>query len=132
MTSIPFSLPKVYEGFAKAEGVARYENKTIFLEFRTKDTFVGLVKSDVKQVALRAGDLESVSLKHRMLRSHLTLRARSLEAVEQFPGRRGAEIELRFKRQYRAEVENISSRLALAISEARLARLDDETNWIDA
>ena len=95
---------------------------------RRSGSSFGLLKSDVEQVSLRTGDLESVGFKHRMLHSYLTLRARSLGAVEEFPSRRGAEVELRFKRQYRLEVEEISSALALAISEAWLASL--EADWL--
>ena len=131
MKNIPFSLPKVYEGFAKAEGVAHYDGDSFWLEFQIRDGLMGLLKSEVKQVPLLAEDLEAVHLKHRMFRSHLTLRARSLEAVEILPGCRGAEVRLRFERQYRAEVEEILSGLALAISEARLSRLYDEDGLLD-
>lgn len=127
---IPFSLTKVYEGFAETEGLAHFDGETLYLEFRTKDSFVGLLKSDVKQVPLRIGDLEFVSLKHRMFHSRLTLRAQSLGAVEPFPNRRGSEVMLRFKRSYRAEVEEIASAMVLAISEARLACIE-ETDWLD-
>jgi len=123
MKRIPFSWD-VYEGFAEADGLAHYDGETLWFEFQTKDSLIGLLKSDVVQVSLRVGDLESVGLKHRMLHSYLTLRARSLGAVEEFPSRREAEVELRFKRQYRLEVEELSSALALAISEAWLARLE--------
>jgi hypothetical protein len=131
MKSIPFSVPEVYEGLAETDGLARFDGTALWLEYQTKDAIVGLLKSGVKQVALRPTDLESVALKHRMFRSYLTLRARSLAAVEQLPGTRGPEIKLRFKRQYRPELNDIASALSVAISEAMLARLEDESDWLD-
>ncbi len=129
MKSIPFSLKKVYEGFAETQGIVRYEDEIIWLEFQTKDSFIGLIKSDVQEVSLPANDLETVVAKHKMFRSDLTLRARSLQALEQFPNRKGAEVVLQFKRQYRDDVKELTSALLLAISEAKLTRLEDKGHW---
>lgn len=129
MKNIPFSLKKVYEGLAKTEGLLRYENDTVWLEFQTKDSFFGLIKSEIKKVPMHAKDLESAALKHRMRRSYLTLRSTSLSALEQLPNRDGAEVVFEFKRQYRDELDQMMPALLLAISEAKIARLDDAGMW---
>ncbi len=129
MKSIPFSLKKVYEGFAETQGLVRYEDETIWLEFQAKDSFIGLLKSGVRQVSIQANDLETVVAKHKLFRSDLTLRTRSLQVLAQFPNRKGAEVVLQFRRQYRDDVKELTSALLLAISEAKLTRLEDKGHW---
>lgn len=131
MNSIPFSFTNVYEGLAEAEGLARFEDDTLWLEFQTKDSFIGLIKSEIKRIPLRAADLDSAKLKHKLMYSYLSLRASSLGALEQFPNRKGAEVELSFKRKYRDEVESLVSAILLSISEAKLTRLDNQSKLLD-
>lgn len=131
MYTLPFKLTEVYGGFAEAEGLLRYENETLWIELQTKDAFFGVLQSGVKKVTLRAADLDAVQLKHRPFRSYLTLCARTMEALISIPGTTGAELKLVFLRKHREGVANLHSSLALAISEARLARLDSHDDWPD-
>lgn len=131
MHTLPFKLTDVYGGFAEAEGLARYEGQTLWLELQTKDAFFGVLQSGVKKVSLSVADLDEVQLKHRPFRSYLTLRARSMDALDPIPGTTGAELKLIFVRKHRQAVASLHSSLALAISEAKLARLDDETDPLE-
>lgn len=130
MYTLPFKLTEVYGGFAEAEGLVRYESETLWLELQTKDAFFGVLQSGVKKITLRAADLDAVQLKRRPFSARLTLRARSLEALEEIPGTTGAEITLVFPRRHREAAASLCSSLALAISEARLARLDEDSDQL--
>ena len=131
MQTLPFKLTDVYGGFAEAEGLARYEGETLWLELQTKDAFFGVLQSGVKKISLRVADLDEVQLKHRPFRSYLTLRARTMETMSPVPGTTGAELKLVFLRKHREAVASLHSSLALAISEAKLARLDDGSDPLD-
>jgi len=47
MPNLPFTIPDLYADFAEAQGIARLDDDILILEYQTKDSIVGMIKSDI-------------------------------------------------------------------------------------
>ncbi|HEX5107421.1 MAG TPA: hypothetical protein VFV95_03205 [Vicinamibacterales bacterium] len=121
--SLPFSIPKLYEGFATAHGIARMTPAGLTLEFEVKDGIVGMIKSGVREVQIAIDDLHQLELRKGWLRTRLFIRTRRMTAVNRIPGNRAGMIELRVARQDRQIAESLVSLVMLRLSERELEKL---------
>ncbi len=128
MSVIPFSLDDVYEGFAECEGIARFENDVLVLEFQTRDAFIGVVKSAATHVELPLDAIGDVSVEKRFWKTHLVIRATRLDAIESIPTSRRGEVKLRIKGEHRELAHDLASEISLRLGERRLAKLEEERN----
>ncbi|MFQ5571620.1 MAG: hypothetical protein ACE5G0_18220 [Rhodothermales bacterium] len=132
MQTVPFSISDAYEGLADVEGLARFEDDVLHLEFQTTDAFFGVLKSGINTVRLTLANLESARFSKSMFRATLTLRVRSMSLIDAIPGARRGEIKLRFARKYRDDAHTFATQLQLRMSERRLDRLDEEMRKLEA
>jgi hypothetical protein len=96
MSSVPFTVPHLYGGFADCHGLLRGEGGHLILEFQVQDNLFGWIRGSPKTVRVPLADLESIELKPRWLRSSdLVIVAKSLSAVAAVPGSRQGRIRLR-------------------------------------
>ena len=123
--SIPFTI-EAYEGFGQTEGIIRFQKPNLILEFNTKDTFVGLLKSGIKKIVIGLPSVESFEYKSNFFRTKLTLRTNSLHLLENLPGSKHGVAKLTVKRSHKAEAASLTSFIALQLSEYRLRLLEDE------
>ena len=130
MHTIPFSLD-AYEGLAEVEGLARFEDDVLSLEFEAKDAFFGVVKSGVKEVHLALTDLVSADFSKNMFRATLKLRVRSMMLIKEIPGASRGELKLRFARKHRDEAHALASKLQLRMSERKLELMDEEIRKLE-
>jgi len=125
--SLPFSIPKLYEGFATAHGIARMTSSGLTLEFEVKDGIVGMIKSGVREVQIAIDDLHVLELRKGWLRTRLFIRTRRMTAVTRIPGNRAGVIELRVAREDRHIAETLVSLLMLKLSERELEKLESDS-----
>jgi len=128
---IPFHIANSYQGLAETEGMVWFEKDSLCMEFETKDSVLGLVRSGVKEKRLALTDIDSVEYQQKVFKTRLIVRAKTMVLVDGIPGNRLGEIELRFKKKFRNEASNLASILALRLSEKRLEALDEEMNRIE-
>lgn len=138
MSSVPFSINSDFESFTELQqglemsdmvyvkGIVRFEQDVLTLEYSTVNSFTGRKSSEIEEVHLPLEELVSVDFKKRMVGTSLKVRTRTLKALEPVPGNRGGEVTLRFTRRYRNEAQELSTLIALRISERKLERLDEE------
>ena len=122
-TSLPFSIPGTYQGFAEVAGLATLDGDALVLEFEVKDAVLGLVRSGVEVVRLPVDDLASVSLDQSWLHADLVVRARSMRSVSEVPGSRQGQVRLRIARRDRATAEEFSATLLRRIVDKQRERL---------
>ncbi len=122
--SIPFSFPEAYGGLAEADGIARFDGKTLTLEFQVKDAVFGVVKSAVKEVILPIEQIAAVSFKRKTFRALIDIRSHKVH--HELPVQKGGEFTIVIKRKYREEGEEFASVLRLGVSEAALKRLEGD------
>ncbi len=132
MSSIPFSIPDVMEGFAETEGLARLEKEALILEFQTKDSIIGLIKSAVKEVRISFSEIESIKFEKKIFKTQLIVNARSMSTFSNVPGNKQGVVTLRFRKKNKDEAEHFASSLDLQLSEYKLKQLDQEMDNLSA
>jgi hypothetical protein len=123
LPSVPFSFVNVYEGLAKAHGMARITSGGLTLEFEVKDGFVGMLKTGVRHVLISFDDMSDIDLQKGWFKTKLCIRTRSMVAINQLPGTHAGRIELRIAREDRQIAEALASTLMLSISQRTLERV---------
>jgi hypothetical protein len=62
MASVPFSIRRLYGGLGRCHGVLHDEGDNFRFEFQVKDSFAGLLKTDVKEIRIPVKEIDSVQL----------------------------------------------------------------------
>ncbi|MFK7844747.1 MAG: hypothetical protein AB8G77_05550 [Rhodothermales bacterium] len=128
--SVPFTT-ETYEGFATTEGLLSREENTLILEFKTKDSFVGLIQSEVKRVEIPLAILTGFEFKSKLLSNKILIRSNSLQTLDSIPGSKQGMVTLKIRRTDKETAAALASNISLYISESRLKRLDEELNKLE-
>ncbi|MDX1618761.1 MAG: hypothetical protein R3224_08245 [Balneolaceae bacterium] len=124
--AVPFEIPTVNQGFRIARGLVDLEGERLAFEFQVTDSFVGILKSDVKEAEISLTDLQSIEYKKGWFSSKIVLEANSLRVLNDIPGTEMTECVLKIKRKDRKKAETLVSKARLVMSEMRLKDLDEE------
>ena len=124
--SIPFFIDNVYNGFAKVEGLLTAHSDRLELEFMTKDTFVGALKSKAKSETLYLSDIISVVYKKNWFVSRMHIKVMKLSLLDNFPKSDQNELILKINRKNKDVAKSVESYINLRISEIRLDNMEDE------
>lgn len=131
METIPFTLDEGYGGLAKTDGMMRLESDALVLEFQTKDSIVGLLKSEVKEVRIPFSEIESAHFKkgfHGLTPSHLTFSLRSMKYAGAIPGVEQGALKLPIAKQHREAAARLASTFTLQQSQQQLEQMKRELN----
>ena len=120
---VRFSFPDVYQGFAEGGGIATATTEGLTLEFQVKDSLVGMIKSDVRKIAIPISELHSIDLKESWFRNRLFIRVRNMATLANVPGSNTGQVELRVARSDKTTAQALVSILTLSLSERKLADL---------
>lgn len=112
-----FTTPDLYGGLARASGVALIQDDDLLIEFETKDTVFGIIKSGVKEIRVPLRDIASVRLTRVIWSTKLILQSHRLKSFEDFPGHKGGTIQLIFDRHARAASERLAAELSKRIAQ---------------
>jgi serine/threonine protein kinase len=82
---LPFNIGDVYGGFAKAEGVLRFDGRQLHLQFRVKDEFVGVVSSGIKSVDIPIEDILAVECRSGWFSHTLEICTDRLDTLQDVP-----------------------------------------------
>jgi hypothetical protein len=110
MNTVPFSID-ILAGFGKCEGMLKDAGGgTITIEFQNSDKFGGLIKSDIKLVAVPLKDLTSVTISRGWLGTtwlgvKLCLQGKDLATLKDVPGMSMGRVELSVARKDIAAAE---------------------------
>ena len=125
MQSVPFSL-EAYEGLANVEGILKFENDIIFIQYETKDGIFGVIKSGVKEIQLHVGELDDVDFSSNMFRTRLYIRPNDLGKISDIPGSKSGQLSLKIKRANKRAAKQISLDIGLAISRHHMMADNDD------
>jgi len=120
---VQFSFPDVYQGFAEGGGIATATTNGLTLEFQVKDALVGMIKSEVRKIAIPISELHSVALKQSWFRNRLFIKVRNMTTLADVPGSNTGQVELRVSHRDKAPAQALVSILMLSLSERKLADL---------
>ena len=122
--SVPFEISEISHGFQEARGLMKLTKDGIGLEFEVQDSFVGILKSGIKNVHISYADLESIEFKKGWFKSKVIMKGVSMKVFEDVPGTEHATCTLKVKRSNRKGAENMVSRARLYLSEYKLNQLE--------
>ena len=118
---------EVFEGLAETDGLLSFDADSLKLEFQTKDSIFGVIKSNIKKVFIPLDKIRNIEFKKGFFKDKLFIYTNSLDVVKKLPGGEGNEIKLILKKKNRIDTRNFSSKVNLLISENRLNELEHET-----
>jgi hypothetical protein len=73
--TLPFSIPNALEGLAESEGMIFLDGDTIGIDYQTKDSLFGLLRSAVKSIQLDVADIEEIEFRRGIFSGKLTIRS---------------------------------------------------------
>lgn len=111
-----FSIEEVFGGMAETHGLARLEKDILILEFETRDSVIGMIRSGLKEVKVPVKDISAVRFEKKMFKTQLTVQGARMRSFKNVPGNKAGEIRLLFDKNARES----STRLATALAD-RLA-----------
>jgi len=108
LDSIPFNIENSSHGLTEVQGLMRVENHHLVLEYRTADTILGLVKTELKEVWIPLVELESIVYRKRFFGLHrrLVIKARKQSSFGAFPESKLGQIELHIQWRDRTAAED--------------------------
>jgi hypothetical protein len=124
--SVPFKIKKVFEGLAEANGIIALEKEQIKIEFQTKDSIFGVIKSAVKDVVVPLNEIKEIILKKSFFKNNLIIRLSRLSTSAKIPNQDPGEIRLLIDKEHAAEAAAFVSRIKLAVAEYNVKTLTDE------
>lgn len=124
--TLAFKIDDVYEGLAETEGLMCLEADSLKLEFSTKDSIFGVIKSKVKNIYIDLHDIMNIEHKKGFFSDKLYIFSNSLKTIEKIPGSEGNEVKLIIKKKYRQDARQFASKINLLIAENRLDELENE------
>jgi len=126
MPHLPFTIPDLYADFAEAHGIIRLEDDTLVLEYQTKDSIVGIIKSDVKIIRLPLLKLSSIKFEKKWFKGYLHINAKSMMTLADVPGSEHGTLRLVISSKYKTLAEQLSIDADLRIAELNLKNLDTD------
>jgi hypothetical protein len=125
--TLPFKIDDIYEGFAESEGLLSFDKDSLKIEFSTKDSFIGIIKSDLKLVHIPLNKIANIKYDKGFFGDKLIIVTNSLDVAQKLPGSEGNEIELNIKKKNRDDANMFASKLNLLIAENRLDEIEHES-----
>ncbi len=111
-----FSLPPVPfkfhepDGFlTESDGMVRFEDRSIVLQYQTRDAFIGAIKSDVQEVELLCDEIASIRFKRGMFGAKMAVHVHDMKTVGKLPGSKLGRFSLKFKRADRDDAEHLAT-----------------------
>ena len=123
--SIPFESVDYNHGLKLAKGLLKVSGDGIELEYREQDSFVGVIKSDLRTIHIPYEDLEAIEFEKGWFSAKILLKTSSMALLEKLPGNEQGICTLKVKRRHREEAKNTSSKARIALSEQKLDQLEN-------
>ena len=118
-TLATFTVPDVLAGLAEAQGIAHLQDNVLTLEFETKDSIFGLLKSGLREQRIPVDEIDAVLFENKMFKTQLRLQARLMRTFRHVPGAKAGQLTLVFEQHARDASKQLARQLARAIDEGR-------------
>ena len=124
MFSVPFSFSTNH---SHVDGILRVDADDLVFEYQSKDAFIGVFKTGVKETRVPIGDVSDVVFHRRWFASRLRIQARTLRAVADVPGNCEGTVVLGIRRRHRQAAAMLAAELSRRNAEALLVHLSQTT-----
>lgn len=123
--TIPFEIPDVNHGFVEVKGLLHVNSNELVLEFDERDAFMGVIKSDLKEVRIPFSDIEAIEVKKRFFSMRAEIISTSMRTLQDVPGADQGRVKMKIRRKNRDEAERVFSKARLALSEYKLNEMEE-------
>ena len=122
--SLPFSIPEVYEGFARAQGLMKVVDNQLILEFEVKEAILDWIKLNSQSIGIPLSQVESVTFKPGWFRDTLTFKVASFDCLQNLPKHQHGRFKVYLSRQDRDLSQEFSRLLQNQILDLQIQRLE--------
>ena len=124
--SVSFKIVGVNGGFTEVSGLLTLEEQALKLELESADAIVGILRSDVKEIAIPFDRIRKVTLNSGFFKgTKLLIQTMSLADLSEVPGSKSGQVTLNIKRNDKPDAVAFNSAFQLAFSEYRLSKMDE-------
>lgn len=123
---LPFTVANHDNFLMESHGIIRLEGMNFHIEYQSKDSFIGVVKTSVKELDVPLDQIQTIQFKKGLFTQSLYIQAKQMRIFGDVPGSKQAGIELKIKRSDRKSAEYLASAANLRLSELRLAAYDSK------
>jgi len=123
---LPFTIANSDNFLMESHGIVRLEGLNIHIEYQSKDSVFGVVKTKVKELDVALDQIQVIQFKKGFFSQSLYIQAKQMKIFGDVPGSKQAGIDLKIKRSDRKTAEYLASAANLRLSELRLAAYDSK------
>ena len=98
--SVPFSVSGQLQGFAESEGIISTDGEMVTFEFRTKDSVVGVIASEIKNVTVPVAKIAEASFRKGFFGCSIYLRCSEMKAFSEVPSAEAGEVKLSIAKKH--------------------------------
>jgi serine/threonine protein kinase len=136
--SVPFAISSVYEGFAEANGILRFADGELTMQFQVKDSILGAVKSALRDARISPSALESISFTPGWLSHQLVIQCNDMKAISHLPNSKAGRVTLSIARADQGAAERLVSAVHAELPRMRAvsgprfvyAAADEQGPWL--
>ena len=123
--AVPFTVDDVYEGFAEIDGLLGLDENSLKLDYQTRDSIFGVVKSAIKNIRINYSEILSIEFKKGMFSSKIIITTSTFISDKIFPKAQGNEFILKIKSKHKVMASQLVSLINLRQSEQRLSEAEN-------
>jgi len=123
--TLPFKIRDVFQGFAECHGILSFDGKHLTFEYQTKDSIVGALQSEVKEICFSIDEIEEFIFKKNIFRRRLIIRVGNMISAMRIPNAESGEIRLSIARKHLNAALNLTSQVQLQLTDAELRRVQN-------
>jgi len=118
---LPFTIANNDNFLMEISGIVRLEGLNIHIEYQSKDTILGVVKTGVHEVEVPLQQVQAIYFKKGFFTRSLYIQAKQMRIFGDVPGSKQGGLELKIKRADGKTAEYLASAANLRLSEIRLS-----------
>jgi hypothetical protein len=118
--SVPFRIRHVLEGLAEANGVLSLREDFVRVEFQTKDSIFGAIKTEVSTVNIPVSDIEELHFKKGIFGNALTIRLSSIGESVEIPNQEAGVIRVSIDKNHIEAALNFVSAVKLEVVDQKI------------
>ncbi|MEM7012742.1 MAG: hypothetical protein AAF585_14805 [Verrucomicrobiota bacterium] len=128
---LSFKISDTHGGLAKSEGLIKAEDEQLLVEFQTSDNIAGVIKSDVKKIAIPFEDIAEIDWKRGFFGGKLFLEFKSMDWLASFPRTHDNRAVLEISRRNRDKAAEFVKDLRYSLMSDRLGEMLDTIDSVD-
>ena len=116
---VNFKVPDLYGSLAEVQGLVQTADGSVLIEYETRDTVFGAIKTGLKELKISVTDLSSVQFEQKLWGTKMTFWGRRMKTFSDFPGNESGGLCLHFNRNSREAAEHLFEDVSTMIERSK-------------